>query len=294
MYYILVFFVFFVTPAHSHENHDSNESTAHVVPVAIEKNIVSIKVQGEKRVIASNGIPNHKTGAFPNRANPNAISAQSHFYRMTLNPRRNGKPTTKDGVMGVALNGIPFEPGTAECYGRERGERGPMHTCQWREEAIVNGKGQLGLDQSNAHVQPTGSYHYHGIPYGLLSVLPKGDLVHVGYAADGFKIMVSRSNSYKSSYFLKSGKRPSGPGGKYTGKYTADFEYRSGQGALDECNGTQVNGEYVYFVTKGFPFAPRCLMGTADPSFGRKKPSSNGGRKLHKKGSPPNHRTRPM
>ena len=139
-----------------------------------------------------------------------------------------------------------------------------------REEAIVNGKGQLGLDQNNAHVQPTGTYHYHGVPHGLLDVLPRGDLVHVGYAADGFKMMVSRSGKYESSYRLKSGTRSSGPGGSYTGKYTADFDYKAGSGDLDQCNGADVNGEYVYFLTEAFPFAPRCLMGEANSSFARR------------------------
>ena len=110
-------------------------------------------------------------------------------------------------------------------------------------------------------------------------MLPKSDLVHVGYAADGFKIYVSRSGSYKSSYRLKKGIRPSGPGGRYTGKYTADFEYAAAKvGDLDECNGAYAEelGQYVYFITESFPFAPRCLMGTADSSFSRRGPSSGG------------------
>ena len=32
-------------------------------------------------------------------------------------------------------------------------------------------------------------------------------------------------------------------------------------GNLDECNGTTVDGEYIYLITDTYPFVPRCLMG---------------------------------
>ncbi len=279
-------------PAFAHETTepDPDHPQAHTIPAAVEHNIVSITEEGGYRVIHSNGIPNHATGQFPNRGNPNSISEQDHNYRVPLNPQKTGRVTQHNGVVGVALNGIPFEPGTAECYGRARGQRGPMESCTWREEAIVGGQGKLGLDSSNAHVQPDGSYHYHGVPNGLLAVLPAGDLVQVGYAADGFKLMVSRSGAYKPGYTLKSGTRPSGegsPGGRYDGTYTADYEF-TGAGNLDECNGASVNGEYVYFITTGFPFAPRCLMGQVNESFARRGPPSMGGR-----GQPPFGRSGP-
>ena len=286
---ITLLFVFIAVPVLAHESHDPTETRVLVIPAAVEKNVVNITQDGTYRYIKGNGLPDHRTGDFPNRANPNAISAQLHNYRVPLKPRKAGRATKQDGVVGVALNGVPFEPGTAECYGRSRGQRGPMHSCEWREEAIVNGQGRLGLDQSNAHVQPTGAYHYHGVPHGLLSVLPKTDLVHVGYAADGFKMYVSRSGAYKPSYKLKSGMRSSGPGGGYDGTYTADYVYAASKvGDLDECNGAYAEeiGEYVYFITEAFPFAPRCLMGQADRSFARKGPGSSGsdGRRLPPRG----------
>ncbi len=279
---LFICFVFLVFPAQAHEIHGSETRHAVLIPAGIEKNIVQITEDETYRYIKGNGVPNHKTGVFPNRGNPNSISAQSHNYRVSLTPQKTGGPVKHNGVIGVALNGVPFEPGTAECYGRARGERGPMSSCEWREEAIVNGEGQLGLDSSNAHVQPTGAYHYHGMPHGFLSVLSGAEMVHVGYAADGFKIYVNRSGTYKPSYKLKSGKRSSGPGGRYDGKYTADYVYAASKvGNLDECNGAYAEeiGEYVYFITDAFPFAPRCLMGTADKSFARKGPGGgrNGG-----------------
>ena len=257
-------------PVQAHEINDSQHAHAIVIPSAIEKNMVQVTKDENYRYIKSNGIPNHVTGAFPNRGNPNSISAQNHSYRVPLKPQKNDNIRSHSGIVGVALNGIPFEPGTAECYGKERGSS-PISECEWREEAIVNGKGRLGLDQNNAHVQPTGSYHYHGVPHGLLEILDKQDLVYVGFAADGFPLVVSRSDQYKPSYRLKSGERPDGPQGTYTGKYTADFEYVAGLGDLDQCNGIEMSEVYVYFVTETFPYAPRCLRGTADSSFHRKK-----------------------
>jgi len=280
MIYLFTLLVLFTLPVHAHESQDPAQPVGVVIPAAIEKSTVKITEDGTYRYIKSNGIANHQTGDFPNRNNPNSISAQSHSYRVLLNPKKlspqDADSITHDlSLIGVALNGVPFEPGTAECYGRSRGQRGPMSTCEWREEAIVNGKGMLGLDNSNAHVQPTGAYHYHGVPHGFLSVLPKGDIVHVGYAADGFKLLVSRSGAYRPSYRLKSGTRPSGPGGRYDGKYTDDYAYAAAKvGDLDECNGGYVDeiGGYAYFITEGFPFAPRCLMGVVDQSFARRGP----------------------
>src|SRR5438874_6848879 len=45
---------------------------------------VSIKTQGDKRVIESNGIPDHRLGQFPNRGNPNSISAQHYHFEIPL------------------------------------------------------------------------------------------------------------------------------------------------------------------------------------------------------------------
>ncbi|MBK66818.1 MAG: hypothetical protein CMP22_01645 [Rickettsiales bacterium] len=259
------------TQAHSGDHKHADDS-AHMIPIAIEQNKVKITEEGDYLFIESNGIPEHATGNFPNRENPNAISAQRHRFRVTQTPNIADRVSTRVPVIGVALNGIPIEPGTAECYGQTKENRKvPVYDCMWREEAIVNGKGQLGLDWSNAHVQPGGVYHYHGIPNGLLHILPDDDLVHVGYAADGFKIYVSRSDKYNSSYRLKMGTRPSAPGGRFDGTYTQDFEFIYELGSLDECNGMRINGEYGYFLTKRFPFAPRCLRGTVDESFLRHK-----------------------
>src|SRR5690349_2275052 len=60
-------------------------------------------------VVESDGIPNHKTGEFPNANNPNRILKQRYQFKIPLKPRVADKPTrTPFGPIGVALNGIPF------------------------------------------------------------------------------------------------------------------------------------------------------------------------------------------
>ena len=71
-----------------------------------------------------------------------------------------------------------------------------------------------------------------------------------------------------SGYKLKSGNRPSGPGGNYDGSYNEDYEHHSSAGSLDECNGGELNGKFVYFVTNSYPFVGRCLWGEISSGFG--------------------------
>ena len=241
---------------------------------------VSITTEGDFRVIRSNGLPDHKPGEFPNRGNPNSIAAQNYTFRVALYPRVAEQPTFGGGAFfGVAVNGVPFEAGTAEFWNGQR---------RWNYEAM-SGFIDLGLDDHHAHVQPGGVYHYHGLPTGLIAKLG-GDgsaMRLVGYAADGFPIYTSFAHEnakdahsalrkLRSSYRLRTGERPgapNGPGGKYTGEFTADFEYVPGSGDLDECNGrfgvTPENpeGVYYYSLTEEFPHVPRFWRGTPDNSF---------------------------
>lgn len=85
----------------------------------------------------------------------------------------------------------------------------------------------------------------------------------------------------RSSYQLKNGTRPSGPGGAYDGKFTADYEFVKGSGDLDECNGRfgvtpeYPRGIYHYYITDEFPWISRVWRGTPDPSF-MKRPGAIG------------------
>jgi hypothetical protein len=249
---------------------------------------VRIFFEGPYRVIDSNGIPNHQTGQFPNAGNPNSISAQDYDFRMPKEPSFAQSPTPMFmEPFGVAINGIPFDPGANEFW---QGDR----NSGWQYEPMFNHS--LGLDQSNAHVQPNGAYHYHGLPTGLLEKLAQSPRpVLIGYAADGFPIYApfgykdpknikSGMTKLRSSYRLKGGTRPSGPGGNYDGSFVQDYEYVASLGDLDQHNGRfgltteYPQGIYHYIVTDNFPFIPRSWKGTPDESFKRHGHTGRGGR----------------
>lgn len=256
--------------------------------VLTDTNRVLLTLRSDQRVIEANGIPDHVPGQFPNRGNPNRISEQQHKFTIPAKPKVAEKTTSANfGWFGVALNGVPFESGTAEFWSRD-----------WKYEAI-GGSVNLGLDEHLAHVQPTGAYHYHGLPTGLITKLG-GDgkkMLQIGWAADGFPIYTSYApadakdlksalKKMRSSYQLKKGARPAlpaGPGGTYNGEFTADYEFVPGSGDLDECNGRFgptpefPQGTYYYCITAEFPFASRLWRGTPDASFQKGGPGRGPG-----------------
>jgi hypothetical protein len=288
------------------------------------QNKVTITVKGEKRIIESNGIPDHKVSKFPNRGNPNAISEQKYHLEVPANPKplEGGATGRMMSAWGVALNGVVFDPGTAEVY--NDGDR----SNPWHYEALMSNtemgttpriKTGLGLDQNHGHVQPNGAYHYHGLPTLLVERLSGGEkkMTHVGWAADGFPVYAilaptdpadpkSALKVMKSSYRLKTAERggdgKESPTGKPDGAFGLDYEYVAGLGDLDEFGGRTgltpefPKGTYYYVLTEDYPFIPRKFKGTPDPSFSKQNmdPHANlggqGGKGFKgkgKKGPPP-------
>jgi len=277
------------------------------------KNEHRIDVQGDTRTIVSNALPDHLVGAFPNRGNPNVIQSQQYRFDLPAKPQpapqvtpldrpagdRGGPPNL---AFGVALNGILFDPGTAEFWNGDR-ESG------WNYEAL-GGAVPLGLDEQHAHVQPNGAYHYHGISHVIMDQLTLKPGEHsplIGWAADGFPIYALRGykdpgdpaggmKTLKSSYALKPGERPRpplGPGGAHDGAFIQDYHYVAGSGDLDECNGRFCvtpefpEGTYAYFLTLEWPVVPRAFRGTPVVLRGPPGPGMSPG------GPPPGGRRRP-
>lgn len=267
----------------SHEITQSNGQLS-LVPAdthPVSRSKFSDTLDGEDRILRANGISKHLTGRFPNNGNPNTINDQYYTLRIDANPTANTRPSPLRGsLFGIAFNGVPFDPGTAEQY---------KNKPQWRYEAL-SGAVALGLDANHAHVQPTGAYHYHGIPQGFLSAMNVQAGNHspqIGWAADGFPIYAlygyqtakdasSPIAEQTSSYSLKRGKRPAdngNPGGQYDGTFTADYVYKKGKGSLDECNGRYIvspefpNGTYAYFLSQEWPVIPRCFRGRPSEDF---------------------------
>ncbi len=231
-----------------------------------EVNVV-VDSDAKTRTIVSNALPNHEVGTFPNPGNPNTISAQDKSWTYPTAPNFLGTASFAREP-GVAINGLKFEPGTAE---RATCEGGETHNIEAIQDVV-----DLGLDFNNAHVQPTGEYHYHGVSDLLVDLYDlEQDLVHVAFAADGHLIYYSKSGAYQSSYRLGQGDREgtncsytNGGSGAMTdfgavkdGSLTSDWDYDASYGQLDECNGITVDGQYIYLITNDYPYIPRCLMG---------------------------------
>lgn len=265
------------------------------------QNEVSFSTTGNSINITSNSIPNHDVGLFGNVSgalNPNVITPQNSTYELDAAPTKALSITelSDNGPLyafGIMFNGIELDPVAAEPWPHcnQGGPPGPPTgddvNWDWNLEASMV---QIGLDCNNAHVQPTGKYHYHGVPTLYLESLTNSaeSMIHLGYAADGFPIYYQNAYSIPedtssslidlvSSYRLKTGSRPgdcdSAPCGEYTGVYTADYEYVEGLGDLDECNGREgvtrefPNGTYYYVITDEYPGIPRCFVGLPSDDF---------------------------
>lgn len=274
----------------AHPNHNATQKMDIAGVPATEPppggNEVTITIAGDQRIVTSNGLPDHATGRFPNADNPNRVSAQRYRFTMPAQPVAAARPVPLGRQpFGIAINGVLFDPGTAEMWHNDR-------DSGWHYDAL-GGAFSLGLDSNNAHVQPNGAYHYHGIPVALLQRLSGGQekMTLVGWAADGFPIYAAWGHrdaahaaspvvKLRSSYHLKKGRRPGTgdqPGGFYDGSFVEDFDYAAGSGDLDECGGrTGVTpefpgGTYHYVLTEDFPFVPRAYRGAPDPSFARRE-----------------------
>jgi hypothetical protein len=253
-------------------------------------------VEGKDLKITANGIPEHKVGEFPNRGNPHEITAQNYSFELPAKPEAAEKTYSLHGnnsagrgapnmPFGISLSGVVFDPGTAEFWNGDR-------RSGWNYEAL-GGAVQLGMDENHAHVQPSGAYHYHGIPEGLLEDLQFKAGEHspqIGWAADGFPIYAlygyagedtSKVIKQTSGYRLKEGGRPAqpaAPGGTYDGSFVQDYEYVPDLGTLDECNGVWTvtpefpNGTYAYFLTEEWPVIPRVFRGTPAQFRGQQGP----------------------
>lgn len=239
-------------------------------------------ILGTTRTITVNGIVTHNVGVFPNSRNPNAISEVVENYEISTNPQLASTSTSGQGyTTAVLFSGAVVEPYTAEFFIGSAGIN-----RNWNITTLQNIT-SLGLDCNNAHVQPTGRYHYHGTPSAYLEDLGNtngSQMLKVGYAADGYPIYYKYAYgddgisivAYDSGYRLKTQERGgdgmSAPDGCPNGYYFQDYEYVNGMSLLDECNGRtgktpESDNEYFYVITDNFPSVPICFSGTPNNSF---------------------------
>ena len=243
--------------------------------------LYSESIVGSTRNISINGIANHNVGVFPNAGNPNTIAVSNDEFSVTTNPSLSSNTTIGQGYnTAVLFSGVTVDPYTAEFFQGSNGTN-----TNWNITALQSTR-DLGLDCNNAHVQPTGKYHYHGAPTQFIEDLSSSnvEMIKVGYAADGFPIYYKYGYAddnttivaYQSGYELKTTARGgdglSAPDGCSDGYYFQDYEYVTGVSDLDECNGKtgktpESDSEYYYIITDNFPSVPLCFSGTPNNSF---------------------------
>lgn len=241
---------------------------------------LSITSSDGKCIFTVNSIPNHDfndgTANFANN-----VAANPATFEITQTPTE-ATSTTALSLRtdnAIFLNGIKLDLLAAGCFGIGDGKIGCFELGKPFRYDPMSPLADFGTDSHNAHTQPDGTYHYHGNPNALFYSDTAIESPVVGFAADGFPIYGSYFSDNgtirkaTSSYQLKSGNRSAvngiNPGGSFDGTYVDDYEYVSGLGDLDECNGMTVDGAYGYYVTDSYPWVLGCFKGTPDASFNK-------------------------
>ncbi|QFR39438.1 YHYH protein [Candidatus Gracilibacteria bacterium 28_42_T64] len=196
---------------------------------------ISFTLQGDKRVISGNGVPeDHNTGVFPVSRNddaynydrnPNSIDDYKIYYSLPANPKIAGSASCVGmGTIGISTTGVALFNGL-DAVGRDA----VAHEIQ---------------DNCEGHPERDGVYHYHNIGSCLedsVEDTTNGSAKLVGYALDGFGIY----------------------GNQEDGKNLTNDD-------LDECHGhshtISWDGTdkkiYHYHATANYPYMVGCFKGT--------------------------------
>lgn len=252
---------------------------------------------GTTRDLIANGIPDHEVGSFPNPDNPHTIVEQDVSASLSLDPVATDSATELGGPRGViafALNGVKFDPGT----GGSCDDSGQYCSLgdpsgNWSIEALGQSRFDFGTDMNNAHVQPDGTYHYHGMPERLIEKRGGNDasMTMIGWAADGFPVYARYGHgdpqdagsaivAMQGSYRLITQVPESRPSTTDypLGTFRQDWVFAAGSGDLDECNGRFgvtpefPEGIYHYYATDSYPYFQRCVKGQLVGSSGAPTP----------------------
>lgn len=205
---------------------------------------------------------------------------------------------------GILLNGVDLDVDSAFCYHPDINAPlniglGTRSQCglnaDWYAVPAINAT-TVTLDEYSGHAFD-GRYHYHGDNNGLShfqssdilspntdEVDPRGSPV-VGFAPDGYPIYghyfydvsIAGLRKVKSSWKTYTTERITPQGSSIEapsidthsrGLFVEDWYYQQDSGDLDECNGmTDAYGNYGYYYSEEYPFAPICVMGQANTSF---------------------------
>ena len=251
----------------------------------------SLKISSDMNscTFSVDAIPNHDFNDSSASFATNVMEVNRSFT-IKRNPVIVSENTQIDGRSwdAVMVNGVVVDIKSNGCYQptepRANTDGNIASNCPRNAEwnlVPLEYKSMFRVDMHNAHVQPDGTYHYHGNPNALFDDSPSEDgSPLIGWAADGFPIYGSyilevSTGTYRkvlSGYTLKTGSRGTksntNPGGQYNGIYEEDWEWTNA-GDLDECNGMTYKDQYGYYVTDGYPYIINCFKGTPDPSFNK-------------------------
>ncbi|WP_232771397.1 YHYH protein [Colwellia sp. 12G3] len=250
-----------------------------------------------ERLLSANGIPDHEVGEFPNAHNPNTITEQLVSANLTLSPLASTTATTlggPSGATGYVLNGVKIDANTAgSCDDSGNNCSLIGNTGNWHIEALGQTSFNFGTDDNNAHVQPGGTYHYHGMPEAFVTKQGGNstNMTIIGWAADGFPIYArygysiasdstSALKSMTGSYQLISDVSNTRPSASIypLGTFGEDWQYVADSGDLDECNGRVgvtpefPEGIYHYYATDSYPYFQRCVKGEVEVTVGMPPP----------------------
>jgi len=164
----------------------------------VATNQVSTTFQNNLRVVTTNGMPDHEYNTEGPQFTP---TDDQRIYKMEASPTKATAPISilqtdgqPKGSFGIAINGVDISPAPATPFIFEDTNTGE-YNWDWVFEPTKN-LSPVGLDCNEAHVNPSGTYHYHGDMLGMAKTIdpdiettPPTEPVHIGWAADGFPIL---------------------------------------------------------------------------------------------------------
>jgi hypothetical protein len=201
--------------------------------ISWDQNITNT-ISGDKRIINTNGLPDHFTGIFPVATsdpayaydrNPNSIKNQSLTYSLAANPIY-GSPQCMGGEVGVMLTGVAIFNGF-DAGGRDAGAWEIQDACE-------------------GHPQASGIYHYHTLSSCIKDV---SVTTVIGFALDGFPITGPKVGD---------------------GNYLTTDDLDECHGIVSEItlDGKKVT-TYHYVMTQDFPYSVSCFRATATQAPGQ-------------------------
>ena len=174
--------------------------------------------------LSSDNIPNHDFNDTSANFRTNVAEIDREF-RVQRDPQMAPEISqiNRQAWDAVMLNGVVADVKSAGCYKPSESradadgntEAGCGPNDNWMLIPLEYST-KFGADIHNAHVQPDGTYHYHGNPNAMFDDSPSGEGSPViGFAADGFPIygsyiLDSLTGNYRkalSGYTLKEGTR---------------------------------------------------------------------------------------